>query len=140
MQTRFALLAAFLLVPLAPFAAGEDVETVTVTLEVNLGTSNAPLYKNCAVTVPEDSTVGQVLDQAVVDECLLEWSAASFPGLGRYVSSIDHVREAVATYWSFWVNGAYSDYGIDSTLVEEGDIVRFSYVEWVVPYTLGTLP
>lgn len=129
MKTTVALLALLLLPACIPFAAGSDA--VTVTLQVNAGISSAPAWRDCGVTVPAGSNVGDVLDQAVADGCILAWSAAEFPGFGRYVTSIDHVTEAVATYWAFRFNGEYSQTGIDATFVFGGETILFTYEQWI---------
>lgn len=124
-------LAALLLIPaFLPGASSSD--SVTVTLQVNAGAASAPAWRDCAVTVPAGSNVGDVLDQAEADGCILEWSYAEYPGYGRYVTSIDHVSEAVATYWAFRVDGAYSDAGIDDTYPVGGETYLFTYEQWAV--------
>jgi hypothetical protein len=125
------VLALVLLTLFAPLAASEP--TVDVTLVVDLGAPATPDYATCALVVPEEANVGDVLDQAVATGCIDEWSSASFPGFGRYVTSIDNVQEAVVTYWAFRVNGEYSSSGIDATLALEGDVFQFTYEQWPVP-------
>lgn len=120
------LLLAAIAVPTASSAA-----TLTVTLEV--GTYLDTDWRACDVTVPVGSTVARVLDQAVADGCILEWSAAEFPGYGRYVNSIDHVAGLPVTYWAFYVDGFYADTGIDATPAASGHTYRFAYEQWVVP-------
>lgn len=100
---------------------------------MNAGTADAPGWRDCDVTVPEGANVGDLLDQAVEDGCILEWSHETYPGYGRYVASIDHVAGAVATYWAFRVDGAYSELGIDSTPVREGATYAFTYEQWAFP-------
>lgn len=102
-------------------------------MQVNAGNAAAPGWRDCDVSVPAGSNVGRVLDQAVADGCILMWDHATFAGFGRYVTCIDHVCEAVATYWAFRVNGAYSNTGIDDTIVEGGSTYKFTYEQWVVP-------
>jgi hypothetical protein len=121
------------LIALAATLAAPPAQATDVTVHLDVTVLNAAPLADCDVTVPAGSNVGVVLDQAVEDGCILEWSNASFPGFGRYVTSIDHVHEAVATYWAFYVDGEYSDFGIDSTFVEEGASYRFDYTQWVVP-------
>lgn len=124
------LLCALLLLPTIPAVAAAD--DVTVTLQVNAGNALLPGWRDCDVTVPAGSNIGAVLDQAVVDGCILEWSSSSHPGFGRYVTSIDHVGEQLPTYWAFRVDGAYSNTGIDDTLAEGGSTYKFTYEQWAV--------
>ena len=120
-----------LLLATAPLASAAD--EVIVQLKINAGRADLPGWRDCEVGVPAGANAGVVLDQAVADGCILEWTYAEFPGFGRYVSSIDHVTEAVATFWAFAVNGASTDYGIDSYRANAGDAVTFSYTEWAFP-------
>lgn len=76
--------------------------------------------------------MGDVLDQAREDGCILEWSYDTFPGFGRYVTSIDNLAGQLPTYWAFYVDGAYSGTGIDDTGVAEGSTYKFTYEQWVV--------
>lgn len=104
-----------------------------MSLVVNAGAADAPAWRDCDVTVPTGSNAGVVLDQAVEDGCILEWSYSEYPGFGRYVTSIDHVTEAIATYWAFRVNDEYSRVGIDGYHAAGGDTVQFTDEEWLVP-------
>ena len=131
MKLLATILCALVLLPAVPAAAGAD-STVTVTLQVNAGHALAPAWRDCDVTVPAGSNVGDVLDQAEADGCILEWSHSTFPGFGRYVTSIDHVTEAVATYWAFRVDGVYSSTGIDDTIPVGGETLLFTYEQWAV--------
>lgn len=124
----FALVAALLVAPLAlPNAAAADL--VNVTLEVDAFGAE---QKTCDVVVPAGSNGGDVLDQAVEDGCILRWTSQEYPGFGRYVDCIDLLCGAVVTYWAYYYNGAYSRVGIDSTSVQDGDVLRFNYEQWVV--------
>lgn len=124
------LLAILLLSPTFAIAAAND--SVTVTLQVNAGVATGPAWRDCDVTVPAGSSVGDVLDQAEADGCILEWSYAEYPGYGRYVTSIDHVSEAVATYWAFRADGEYSQTGVDETFPLGGETYLFTYEQWAV--------
>lgn len=128
------LLATLLLATLAPAALADD--GVTVRLLVNAGAPPLPAWRDCDVHVPAGADGGALLDQAVADGCILEWSAAEFPGFGRYVSSIDHVTEALATFWALRVDGTLTDYGIDLYQATQGHVVQFTYEEWPVPLGL----
>lgn len=125
MKLVLAILAALLVLPAVP-AAG----TVTVTLDVDL---NGTDYKSCDVTVPEGANAHAVLDQAAADGCLLRWTSQEYPGYGAYVDCIDAVCGAVATFWAFYTNGAFSGVGIDSYVVSNGDVLGFDYEQWVLP-------
>lgn len=124
------LFCALLLAAPAAHAATDDV---TVRLQVNAGHPALPGWRDCMVTVPAGSNVGDVLDQAEEDGCITQWSYDTFPGFGRYVTSIDHVPGAIATYWAFYVGGFYANEGIDDTIVAEGSTYKFTYEQWVVP-------
>ena len=120
------------LLTLATLLAAPVQATTNVTVHLDVTILDTATLADCDVTVPSGSNVGDVLDQAVDDGCILEWSNATFPDYGRYVTSIDYVHEAVATYWAFYVNGTYSDFGIDSTIVAENATYGFDYTQWVV--------
>lgn len=127
---RSMLLAATLLALLPVAATAQGDATVTAILDVDLLGAQ---YKDCAVTVAAGATVAQLLDAAVAQGCIDEWSYEEFPGFGRYVTSIDGIPAAVVTYWALYVDGGYADCGIDCTLVTDGSTYTFNYEQWVVP-------
>lgn len=118
------------LLALAAVPAAHGATTVTVTLQVGAGGAD---WRDCSVSVPAGSNVGTVLDQAVADGCILEWQSASYPGYGRYVTSIDFVHDTPATYWAFYVDSAYANLGIDDTSAQPGATYSFQYEQWLVP-------
>ena len=122
-------LAALLLAAIAAPAASQGADTVTATLDIDLVGVD---YKDCVETVLAGSTVAQLLDAAVASGCIDSWTYAEYPGFGRYVTSIDGIPEAVATYWAFYIDGAYAQTGIDVTLVEDGHTYTFDYEQWAV--------
>lgn len=125
------LLATLLLLAPIPLA-GADADAITARLTVNAGTPAAPAWRDCDVTVPNGANVGALLDQAEADGCILEWDYDSYPGLGRYVVSIDHVGAQLPTYWAFRINGEYAQTGIDATSVQPGATYSFTYEQWVL--------
>lgn len=120
------VLASLLLLAAAPLA---QASTVTVTLDLDVSGAD---YKTCDVRVPAGANGGEVLDAAVEQGCILLWTADEFPGYGRYVVCIDALCGAVATYWAFYLDGAYSDVGIDAYAAVEGDVLGFDYQQWVL--------
>lgn len=123
------ILVALLLPALAllPLAGADGTVTVHLVVDTFVG---APALASCDVDVPAGADGAAVLDAAVANGCILEWTAGSYPGLGRYVTSIDHVSEELGTYWSFVVDGEYASYGIDLYHAEQGSTIRFAYDQY----------
>ena len=46
---------------------------------------------------------------------------------GKFVTSIDDIAADEGHYWAFYVNGEYSQTGISQTILNEGDIITFTY-------------
>ena len=113
---------------LSPLSAA--TETVAVTLDVTLSSLD---YKSCDVALPVGSTAHDALDQAVEDGCISSWSGTHYDGIGTFVDCIDGVCGAVATFWAFSVDDAFSDKGIDDVVVADGTTLGFDYQQWVVP-------
>lgn len=125
---RTLLPAALALLLLALPAAGADV--VTVRLVVDTALPGAPALHDCLVSVPADATAADALDAALAQGCIREWSGTEYPGYGRFVDSIDHVRGVpVASYWQVQVNGVAASTGVDSTFLADADTLRFAYSE-----------
>lgn len=124
------LLAAPLLLALALAPPAAGAASVTATLDVDLFSND---HKECDVTVAAGSTLAQLLDEAVATGCIAEWSYETDPEFGSYVTSIDYVPGAVATYWAIYVNGEYGTTGVDATIVEDGFVYTFDYIQWLVP-------
>ncbi len=110
-------------------APATATESATVTLDVDL---NGTDYKVCHVAVAPGANGGAVLDAAVASGCLLEWNHDSFDGFGRYVTSIDYIASAFATYWALYEDGQYANVGIDGMSFADGDTLRLNYEQWVV--------
>lgn len=125
---RHVLLSLALLAPLA-LVPHASASSITVTLDVDVFDSQ---YKECQVSVPAGSDAGDVLDAAVAQGCILLWTYDTYPGFGRYVTCIDAICGAVATFWAFYTNGGFSDLGIDAYPVQHGDVLRFNYEQWVL--------
>lgn len=113
-----------LLVPLAHAA-----DALLVTLDVDAYGLD---YKRCDVAVPEGANARDVLDAAVGQGCLLRWTHQEYPGYGAYVDCIDLVCGTPATFWAFYVNGAFSSLGIEAYRVGDGDVLGFDHQPWVV--------
>ena len=90
---------------------------------------------SCSVEVPAGSNAGDVLDQAVLTGCILEWDYDEFDGFGRYATSIDGLRSVgltcaagvVCDWWEFRVNSKMVLYGIDDYIADSGDLVEFFF-------------
>lgn len=117
-----------------PAASADD--TITVHLRIDASVTfpfNEPAYvSECDVDLdPAFSSGGDVLDAA---SCVETWDFVEF-GFGRFVTEIDGTRQrnldnpcpGIVGYWSFLVNGRYSDVGIDDYGASNGDGIEFDY-------------
>lgn len=52
--------------------------------------------------------------------------------LGKFITKINDLEDDDKHYWAFYVNGEYSQTGIDSTILKKGDKVEFKYEEIVM--------
>jgi hypothetical protein len=109
-------------------------------ITVNFGLSaarHAPTGVACPVSVPAGSDGVVVLEAAKTKHCIESYETVTHPTLGRYVQCIDRVCGAPGealflTYWAFYVNGQYSDVGVDLYQAAAGDEVVFAYETWLV--------
>ena len=111
----------------------------TVNVQLALGAATTPVTgAACTLQVPAGANGLTVLDAAVAKKCIASYKASDF-GFGHFVECINEVcgapAEAMyATYWSMYENGAVTwDYGVDGFSAQEGDVLGFSYVSWLVP-------
>lgn len=116
------LVAAFLGIFLAfrPKTAEGDK---SITIEV--------VDNNAASTLYEVNTDAEYLRQAMDEAEGLEYSGTE----GDYGLMVETVNGVTAdwnvdqSYWSFWVNGEYCNYGIDTQPVEDGDAFQIIYTK-----------
>lgn len=132
------LLSACLVALLLALAVPSYASSVAVTLKVTYGKPNlvSATGAECAVTVPAGSNGITVLQEAVAKGCISSYQTTTY-GNGNFVSCIDYVCGAVATYWAMRENGTYTSYGVDGFTAEPGDVLWFAYEEFVTCYPLG---
>lgn len=86
---------------------------------------------NAASTLYEVNTDAEYLRQAMDEARGLEYSGTE----GEYGLMVETVNGVTAdwnvdqSYWSFWVNGEYCNYGIDSQPVVDGDAFQIIYTK-----------
>lgn len=117
----------------APVGASQD-NLVTVTLEVD-GTKDRlnGFTATCDVTVPAGADGSVVLDAAVAKGCLDSWTFDNH-GYGRYVTSINEVRDLTPAFclgpcffWHIAVDGESAQVGIDGYVANQGSTLAFTY-------------
>lgn len=127
------LVTALLLAAATPVAAGGS--TVTVHLLVDTVAGGPVPLAACDVTVPAGSNVEAVLDGALAQGCILQWScSALFSSPGNcFLDSIDFVSgPGIPTWWSFLVDGSFAAQGVSQTTAQHGSTYRFAYDQSVV--------
>ncbi|MEZ3426619.1 MAG: DUF4430 domain-containing protein [Lachnospiraceae bacterium] len=93
----------------------------SITIEVIDNTQNSTVY--------EVHTDAEYLRQAMEEAKGLEFSGTESE-YGLMVETVNGVTpdyNVDGAYWSFYVNGAYCNYGIDSQPVEDGDAFVIKY-------------
>lgn len=93
----------------------------SITIEVIDNTQNSTVY--------EVHTDAEYLRQAMEEAKGLEFSGTESE-YGLMVETVNGVTPDYSVdgaYWSFYVNGAYCNYGIDSQPVEDGDAFLIQY-------------
>jgi hypothetical protein len=102
---------------------------VSVTLRLSVAEPFAsPQIKSCTVSVAAGADGIAVLE-AAKPNCISGYTAPSTTQ-GHYVSCIDGICEAVATYWRMTENGSLTSYGVDDFSANANDVLGFSYTEW----------
>ena len=94
-----------------------------ITIEVINQTEESEVY--------EVKTDAEFLRQAMEEADGLEFSGqeSEFGLMVEEVNGVSAVYEKDGAYWSFMVNGEYSNNGIDSQPVEDGDAFQIIYTE-----------
>lgn len=113
---------ALLLAGISGLRAAASVTTSTFHLRIE-GANKTVLSKDC----PTGETVDTALKSAL--------GAKSIPytistgEYGDYITSIDNQAGDSNDYWSFYLNGAYSDVGISSATPANGDVVVIAFID-----------
>ena len=104
---------------------------VTVTLDVSFAEPLAHLeWARCDVSVAEGANGKTVLTKAVDAGCIGSWSGQDTQ-FGTYVVCIDEICGNDALYWRMTVGGDLTDYGVDDFDAGQGDVLGFSYAQWL---------
>lgn len=119
-------------------------------VEVKFGISAGywlPTGAACTVSVPAGASGVAVLDAALANLCIAEYSLRYFTCCGNFVYSINFVPGPVdgdplgTTFWMMFENGAATGYGVDGFSADPGDELVFAYAAWppclVVPPLCG---
>lgn len=107
--------------------------TNTITLAVVGDAERKVILCPKEVTVQPDETALDVLKREFPDGIVTEQSS-----FGEYLIGIDGLLSGAESsnpnsYWSFEVNGAAAEVGVDTYKVQNGDVVAFRYVtDWNV--------
>lgn len=114
-----------------PAASATDT-SVRLVVDTLVG---QPRIADCEVGIPAGSTVEAVLDAALAQGCIAQWSCSvlfSSPG-SCFVDSIDFVlAPGLPTWWAFRVDGGLADQGVSQKTVSGGETIRFSLDQSVV--------
>jgi hypothetical protein len=68
---------------------------------------------------------GQTAEELLNENADVEYT--DYGDGGRFVSSIDGIAGDEGHYWAFYLNGEYSQTGVSQTILQEGDIITFTY-------------
>jgi len=59
----------------------------------------------------------------------LPWKYVSDPKWGHYIQCVNNLCGNTQYYWAIWFNGAYSQEGVDTLIVKNGDKVELRYTK-----------
>ena len=116
------------------------VAVIAVLAAVFIAFREKPVEGNKAITIEvvdnaQESTVYELnTDAEYLRQAMEEAEGLTFSGTeSEYGLMVDTVNDIVAdysvdgAYWSFYVNDAYCNYGIDTQPVEDGDAFLIQY-------------
>ena len=91
------------------------------------------------VTVLIDTTTLSVplaTEQSVMDVMetartlrLLDFTSKEYPGMGRFIESINGRKGADGLYWILYINNTSSDVGASAALVRPGDVIEWKFTK-----------
>ena len=105
-------------------AETESIET-TEAQEIVLGDGSVKITVIVVETNFVVSTDKETVGDALLELNLIEGEEGDY---GLYVKTVNGITadyDTDHTYWAFYVNGEYSNTGVDSTPVNEGDTYEF---------------
>ena len=119
-----AIAAAFQLGSMMGSREGKVIGSVSIRIVVVQPGENL-LLKDENVSISAGTTVFEVLDR-VADVRYRE-----YPGLGKFVISIDNVEQTEDKWWLYQVNGVYPNVAADRCVVIDGDNILWKFTsEW----------
>jgi len=81
-------------------------------------------------TIPITSSgvaLGAMKEYSAKSENHFLFTARTFTGLGEFIESINGVRNENGFYWTLFINGGLSEYGVSSLPVAPGDVLEWRY-------------
>lgn len=102
----------------------ETVGSVSIRIIVVQPGENR-LLKNENVRISTGTTVFEVLDR------IADVSYKEYPGMGKFLISIDNVEQTSDKWWLYQVNGVYPNIASDRYTVMDGDNILWEFTsEW----------
>jgi len=116
---------------LAPSVLNRNITlNSTLSISYNAFYSALPVNKSINVSWFYGQTGFQEVLLATTTTPSINFTYASFPGLGAYITTIDGYGDDTRNYWQLFYNGIYSEIGLSSLIVNPNDRIT-----WVLtPY------
>ncbi|MCS7131479.1 MAG: DUF4430 domain-containing protein [Hadesarchaea archaeon] len=119
-----AILVAFQLGSMRGASEGKAVGSVSIRVVVVQPGENR-LLREENVEIFAGTTVFEVLDR------IADVGYKEYPGLGKFVVSIDNVEQTTDRWWLYQVNGIYPNIAADRYMVADGDNILWKFTsEW----------
>ena len=108
--------------PSTPASTATSTPARAGTVQLIIG-SSSPI----TVSVTGTTTVLSMMQAAASSSPSFTYRTSSYPSLGAYVSSINGVKGAGTSYWTYLINGTSATAGISTQLIAPGDTVTWQY-------------
>jgi hypothetical protein len=76
--------------------------------------------------VPENSSVYDTM-KVLASTTSFTFDATYYPSLGYFIEQINGITNADGTYWTLYINNAYSTIGASQYRIRKGDTVEWKY-------------
>jgi len=118
-------------IPQVPSVVNRNITiNSTLVISYNAFYTSLPANKSINVSWFFGQTGYQELLLATTTTPSINFTYATFPGLGAYITTIDGYGDDSINYWQLFFNGIYSEVGLSSLIVNPSDRIT-----WVLtPY------
>ncbi len=99
------------------------------TVEMNVHLSDEETFTR-QVPSPKQATVLLIMNNLKATDGNFTFETKYYVPYGHFITEIMQVKPADKQYWALSVNGVFAKCGVDTFILEEGDVIDWKLASW----------